>query len=191
MPRTYYEIEVTARQLTGLLVLLALLLMVAFALGYGAAWSVLSGGAAPTPSAVAVAPTPVPETVVPTATAAPRPSPSVTVVPTRAPTVPPTPTSGPAVAPTSRPAAPTAASRDGFWVQVLAVRTESAVREAQGRLEQLGFPRDHQWIVSASAAGGDTLYKVRIGPFPDRDSADRVVRRMASSEFPDAWVVTP
>jgi cell division septation protein DedD len=97
----------------------------------------------------------------------------------------------PTRAPTRPPATVAPPSREGFWVQVLAVRTESAVREARRKLEELGFPRDHQWVVAVAAAGGDTLYKLRVGPFPDRDSADRVVRRMAAEDFPDAWVVTP
>ena len=188
MGRTYYEIEVTARQLTGLLVLLAVLLMVAFVLGYGAAWSVFSARPGPAPAPIAEAtPTAVAEVVVPTPTEPPRLSAAERPTPTAETTAAPEPTR----APTRPPATPAPPSREGFWVQVLAVRTESAVREARAKLDGLGFPRDHQWVAAAPTAGGDTLYKVRVGPFPDRNSADRVVRRMAAADFPDAWVVTP
>ena len=44
MSPTYYQIELSARMLTVLLVALALLLVLAFAFGYGAAWSVLKAG---------------------------------------------------------------------------------------------------------------------------------------------------
>jgi len=188
MGRTYYEIEVTARQLTGLLILLAVLLVVAFVLGYGAAWSVLSDRAGPAPSpAVAATPTALAEVIVPTPAGPPRPSTLGAPEPTAVATVAPQPTRPP----TRPPATAAPPSREGFWVQVLAVRAEATVRDARAKLEGLGFPRDHQWVVAAKTAGDDTLYKVRIGPFPDRISADRVVRRMAAADFPDAWVVTP
>ena len=44
MRASYYVIELSKRWLTVLLVALALVMVLAFALGYGAAWSVLSGG---------------------------------------------------------------------------------------------------------------------------------------------------
>ncbi len=47
MSRSYYVIELTARWLTVLLVGLALLMVVAFGLGYGAALSVSADGSAP------------------------------------------------------------------------------------------------------------------------------------------------
>ena len=42
MSRSYYVIELSARWLTVLLIALALIMGIAFALGYGAAWSVLT-----------------------------------------------------------------------------------------------------------------------------------------------------
>ena len=73
MAPTYYVIELTARWLTVLLVALALVMVLAFVFGYGAAWSVLSAGppgtetmvselgATPTPTLVEVEITEVPE----------------------------------------------------------------------------------------------------------------------------------
>lgn len=192
MSRTYYVIELTARWLTVLVVGLALLLVLAFALGYGAAWSVLGSRApapatllvaAPTPTvtAVYVAPTPpatVPPTAPPAAAATATPSP----VPRR-----PTATPRPAATPTA-----TATVVDaGLWVQVLASARPESVAEARSKLDRLGFPTDHQQVAEATVAGGNVLYKVRVGPFPDRESAERVVRRMQAEGFPDAWVVTP
>ena len=188
MAQSYYVIELSKRWLTVLLVALALVMVFAFALGYGAAWSVLSEGpkappivvsaaaATPTPTAVEVviaatgvpAPTTVEE---PTATPRPAPSPIKTVVP---------------------PALPTRAVADSaFHVQVLASSHRATVDEARPKLERLGFPRDHQQVVTTTVAGGGVLYKLRIGPFPDRASADRVAQRMRASGYSDAWVVSP
>jgi cell division septation protein DedD len=103
----------------------------------------------------------------------------------------PTPTAVPATA-TQRPAVPTAApAATEFWVQVLASGNRQNIDSARTKLEENGFPRANQNIVQARVAGGNVLYKLRVGPFPDRASADRVMVRMQRSGFPDAWVVSP
>ena len=67
MSRSYYVIELSARWLTVLLVALALVMVLAFALGYGAAWSVLSSEKPrPAVAAATVSPTDIPEVVIPT-----------------------------------------------------------------------------------------------------------------------------
>jgi len=115
----------------------------------------------------------------PLSTATPRPAPP-TVVP---------PTAPPATA-TPKPR-PTAAPDDGFWVQILASSRSDTIDEARGKVVDLGFDRDHQWVVRTEVAGGNELLKLRVGPFPDRESADRVVQRMRAAGYPDAWVVVP
>lgn len=214
MSRTYYVIELTAGWLAVLLVVLAVLMVLAFAGGYGAAWSVLRGDLEHSPAAEAGDPasametvdveSPDPEGVVtsvatpvpaePTVTPAPgfaRPQPSPTAQSVR-------PTSTPKPAATAPPVpAPTAvvsdepASDGVFWVQVLASGSMSAIEKARGRLQESGFPNENHKIVRAQVAGGTTLLKLRIGPFPDRASADRVMLRMQRAGFPDAWVVKP
>lgn len=217
MSRTYYVIELTAGWLAVLLVVLAVLMVLAFAGGYGAAWSVLGGEPEYSPVAEAGdrasametvdVESPDPEGIVPsvatpvpaepTVTPAPgfaRPQPSPTAQSAR-----PTPTPKPAA--TARPTvavpAPTAVVSDGpasdgvFWVQVLASGSMSAIERARGRLEESGFPNENHKIVRTRVAGGTTLLKLRIGPFPDRASADRVMLRMQRAGFPDAWVVKP
>lgn len=202
MSRTYYVIELTARWLAVLVLGLAVLLVLAFALGYGAAWSVLAGHA-PSPAAAPGVATPTPTVtavfVVPTApptastTAAAPPAATATAIPATATPAatatrrPPTATPRPPATPTPTPQVVDA----GLWVQVLATGRPESVTEARTRLERLGFPPDHQQVAEAEVAGGNVLYKVRVGPFPDRESAERVVRRMQADGFPDAWVVTP
>jgi hypothetical protein len=65
------------------------------------------------------------------------------------------------------------------------------VGEARTKLDGLGFPRDHQHLIRVEEGGSPVLFKLRIGPFPDRASADRVAKRMSEAGFPDAWVVAP
>ena len=193
MSRSYYVIELSARWLTVLLVALALLMVTAFSLGYGAAWSVKSAQSGP---AVEGSPTPVVMTEVvldptvpepqpsptgPAATATPRPLPPTVVPPTR---VPATPT--PKVEPS-----PTVAPNSDFWVQVMASSKETTIAEARTKLVGLGFDLDHQRVVHSPVAGGNELIKLRVGPFPNRASADRVLQRMRAADFPDAWVVVP
>ncbi len=72
MSRSYYVIELSARWLTVLLIALALVMVVAFALGYGAAWSVLTAeqpAGEMTALQAATTPTEIPEVVIPTAIA--------------------------------------------------------------------------------------------------------------------------
>jgi cell division septation protein DedD len=189
MSRSYYVIELSARWLTVLLLALAVLMVLAFGLGYGAAWSVVSNDASdpatPTPTPLVTTEIlPEPTAPVPTRTrapATPRPKPPTAVPPTE---VPATPTPEAKTRPTERP-------DDGFWVQVMASAKEATIAEAGTRLVGLGFDRAHQKVVRSEVAGGNELIKLRVGPFPDRASADRVLQRMRAADFPDAWVVVP
>lgn len=204
MARTYYQIELSARQLTALLVIIAMLMVAAFALGYAAAWSMLGSEgahgmaavpAAATPVATAipevVIPTPTPEAAVSVATPLPVEEPAT---PIARPTVRPTAVPPARPTPTARPAATTGSSvapEARFWVQILAGRRREGLRSAQRRLAKIGFPPTHQRVVRSHTATGNVLFKLRVGPFPDRESAERVKLRMHSEGFPDAWVVTP
>ena len=186
MSRSYYVIELSARWLTVLLIALALVMVVAFALGYGAAWSVLTAEQKPaelTALQAAATPTEIPEVVIPTvvAEATEVPIPTATATATQAPPEP-TPTTPP---PTATPAI------TDFFVQVLASSRNESVEAARTRLEDLGFAREHQHLITVQDPGSPTLYKLRLGPFPDRSSADRVSQRMSAAGFPDAWVVVP
>lgn len=186
MSRSYYVIELSARWLTVLLVALALVMVVAFALGYGAAWSVLTAeqpAGEMTALQAAATPTEIPEVVIPTAIADATARPAATATPTATPR-PPAPT------PTTPPPTATPATTD-FFVQVLASSRSASVEAARTKLEGLGFPRENQHLITVQDAGSPILYKLRLGPFPDRGSADRVAQRMSAAGFPDAWVVAP
>jgi cell division septation protein DedD len=192
MSRSYYVIELTARWLTALLVGLALLMVIAFCLGYGAAFSVHAKGSAPITE---MSPTPVVMTEVVLDATPPQPGQTPTLPVATATARPMPPTQGPATVtpkpkPTEKPR-PTEKPAEGFWVQVLASSKEASIEGARTKLVDLGFDRDYHEVVRSEVAGGDTLFKLRIGPFPNRESADRVLQRMQSAGFPDAWVVGP
>ena len=206
MSKTYYVIELTPKWLAILLVGLAALLVVAFAGGYGAAWSTLGGttvanaedsgrGEEDVAEVEVVAPegseivaseatpdppkptvTPIVEKVEATPTPLAQPEPTATPEPTAVPTV-------AVVKPTSR--------VQGFKVQVLASTRIQAIEKARRQLVDAGFPNSEHEVVETRVAGGGILLKLRIGPFPDHESAERVMRRMQAAGFPDAWVVRP
>ena len=188
MAPSYYVIELTGRWLTILLAALALVMVLAFAFGYGAAWSVLSDrpAALPAPLAAGAAtatPTPA-EMVIPAAAQDPTPKAVATRTPTETP-VPAKPT------PKPKPTKAAAPVTEGFWVQVLARSSPDALEPARRKLTELKFPRDRQAVVTGPDPEGNELFRLRVGPFPDRTSADRVVQRMDASGFPGAWVVAP
>jgi cell division protein FtsN len=207
MAKTYYVIELTPRWLAATIIAMAALVVGAFALGYGAGSGSDRGprpavgpasGVVPSPTVAEVEVDDPQEDPVVTSVATPMPmEPTLTPPPGWKPSVatptvvPPTPTTVPATA-TQRPAVPTAApAATEFWVQVLASGNRQNIDSARTKLEENGFPRANQNIVQARVAGGNVLYKLRVGPFPDRASADRVMVRMQRSGFPDAWVVSP
>jgi cell division septation protein DedD len=187
MAPSYYVIELTARWLTILLVALALVMVLAFAFGYGAAWSVLGAHeSGPEPAGLAaVTATPTPMEVV---IGDPPEQPTARPVPTR----PPTPTLLPPTAtPEPVPTRATAESSEAFWVQVLASEHQDNIERARTRLAEAGFTKERQRVVTESTASGNELYRLRVGPFPDRPSAERVQQRVKASGFLDAWVVAP
>lgn len=194
MTKSYYVIELTARWLTVLVVALAVLMVLAFGLGYGAAWSVL---AADPPPPAKPTPTPLVTTeILPEPTgielpSTPTPVPATATAPRPATATPAPPTAPPATATATPRPRPTEAEVSGFLVQVMASAHGETIDAARSRLAELGFDREHQQVVETEVAGGNELFKLRVGPFPDRESADRVVARMQAAGFPDAWVVVP
>ncbi len=196
MRPSYFVIELSARWLIALVVALALSLIMAFAFGYGAAYSVLSTPIDEQPDTVVTATTPTPtpieervgttptpkQNIQPTATSTPKPKKQPTATPTkkRAP---------PAATATVRPAPKPGAAE--FYVQIIAGSVRKSLGPTERKLSELGFDSNRQQIIVSTLGNGNKLYKLRIGPFPNRESADRVALRMHSSGFKDAWVVVP
>ena len=204
MAPSYYVIELTARWLAALLVALALVMILAFVFGYGAAWSVLehearpplpatagrsAGTPTPTPVEVRVAPAGPTPSATPWLAASATPEPAPTATPEPVPTAAPEPEA--TATPRPRPTAPPTETAEGYWVQVLASSSPDTVAKAQATLQKQGFTADRQLVVRGEDSQGNELLKLRVGPFPDHASADRVAKRMQGSGFSGAWVVAP
>lgn len=113
-------------------------------------------------------------------TGAPAPS------PTPSPTEPSSPTPEPTVAPLpARSPVPTAEVAVGLWVQLGSLSQAQQGEGLRVRAVAMGFTPE-QVVVLRSAEG---RFLVRVGPFPDRESAGRVVARLRTQGFPDAFVV--
>lgn len=179
MSRRYFEIVITARQLALLIGAVVVLLLVAFGLGVSVGWQepVTVAGGAPGPTPLPTAPF----------FAAPEPLAVPTAVPT--PAVAP-PTKAPARLTATRlpaqPGRPAAAAPAGAvrWVQIAVVSQAASASDTRNLLVSLGYRRDQ---VVVEEIGG--RFRVRLGPFPDDESARRVASRLEASGFAGTFVV--
>lgn len=94
-----------------------------------------------------------------------------------------------AVAPPSPPSPPAqpaaAASGDGgFTVQVTALKNRSEADVIANRLQGRGYKA----YVVAPTAGGQVIYKVRVGMDMQRAEAEKVMRRLQSEEKFKPWI---
>lgn len=149
------------------------------------------------------------EVVAPAATPAPAPAAEVAKAappPTPAPPPPPTPVPAPAVAatperttaaepaakqaaakqaapePPARPAS--AAAADGFTVQVTALKSRADAEQIAERLQSRGY----RAYVVAPDAGGQVIYKVRVGMNLPRPEAEQVMARLKAEEKFQPWI---
>ncbi|HUK12670.1 MAG TPA: SPOR domain-containing protein [Thermoanaerobaculaceae bacterium] len=217
----YFEIIITGRQLAWLVAGVLVLIGAAFGLGVAVRWfepapprefiaappptiaparpaAAEAASATPTPSVAALlagtpAPLPSGSAAAPAPTALPPATPTVqaagsAAVPTRV-VVPPSPAASPAapvlaVAPAALPAAERPAGR---WVQVTAVSRREQADGVRTRAIALGFTAE-QVVVQPAPAG---KFRVRVGPFPDMESAARVAARLQAQGFKGAFVARP
>jgi cell division protein FtsN len=176
LPR-YFEIIITGRQLAALVVGVVLAIAVAFGLGAG----VRKLQPAPQQMA-AVAP------AVPTPVWQPTPPAMPTAAPTPQVVAAPLPTFAPSPVATERPraAAPAAAAKAApRWVQVAALGKFEQAEGVRNRVVALGYTT--RQVLVQTAPGGK--FRVRVGPFPDVESAGRVAARLRAEGFGGAFVV--
>jgi cell division septation protein DedD len=121
---------------------------------------------APPPTAAAAAPVPPPAVV------ASRDVPQDAPAPKAAP---------PAAPPSS---APAPAEDGGFTVQVTALKNKPEADAIAQRLQTRGYKA----YVVAPAAGGQVIYKVRVGVNMQRQEADKVMRRLQNEEKFKPWI---
>jgi DedD protein len=140
-------------------------------------------GAAPPPKRADDRPAPAPEPKV-TEPAAPVAEPAQPVAEPAAATPPPVPLASPepkppaeATAPPPRPV-PAPAQKDGkVAVQVAALSTLAAAEELQVLLIKDGFTA---YVMPVTTVSG-VVHRVRVGPYPNRDEAQRAVERLKSA----------
>jgi cell division protein FtsN len=184
--RRYYELVLSGGQLFSLLAGIALLLLLAFTAGVAVGLlerpsERAAPVAAPTPPLPTFSPTPVVQALAPSF---PEPTPSPLPSPTPEPTPPPTPTPAPTASPTPRVPAKGAAE---VWVQVAALGSRGDAEGVRHRVVALGFRPEQVKVLPLSSG----KYRVRVGPFPDRESGGRVLARLRQAGFPQAFMVSP
>ncbi|MCP4660624.1 MAG: SPOR domain-containing protein [bacterium] len=105
-------------------------------------------------------------------------SPSAATTPPATSTPPPEPPPSPPAQSTSpRP-------MEGFVVQVFSTRDEARARQLLGRLESGGY----EAFLLAVEINGQTMYRVRIGPFPERSQAEATCDKVNTQYRLDTWV---
>jgi DedD protein len=192
-PRTHYQVSFTSRQALSLFVGLLAALAVAYFFGL---MTGLSGGEAPqaatvpapvaeeTPAVLAAGEDreafPIPVTAVPAAPGSAPPS-TVQVFEDGEGETPARPTVRPAAAAPS----PRASSAGAFRVQVISVSSREEADAEARKLSRRGFSAR---VESASGPRGP-IYRVRVGPFPSREEAERAMQRLAAEGRRDAWIV--
>ncbi len=87
----------------------------------------------------------------------------------------------PAAAPT---AAPTPASTGGFTVQVTALKARADADAIAERLQSRGY----RAYVVAPEAGGQVIYKVRVGMNMERPEAEQIMTRLKTEEKFQPWI---
>jgi cell division protein FtsN len=197
VPGKYFEIIVSGRQLAAFVAAVAVLILGCFGLGVVVG---LQQPAPPLPEPVQVAdltstaptfpapafepyPSPAPAATLPPIPLEAAPPPTADAVAATQAPEPPVPT---AVPPTPTVPAPTAApALAGRWVQVAALSRKDQADGVRTRVMAAGYTGGQVVVLPASAG----TYRVRLGPFPDEESAKRVAARLKAGDFPGAFVV--
>ena len=197
MPGKYFEIIVSGRQLAAFVAGVGVLILGGFGLGVVVG---LQEPAPPLRESVPVADltSTAPTFPAPAFEPYPSPAPAATLPPIPLEAAPP-PTSDAAAAtqvpeppvptpvpPTPTVPAPTAAPAPaGRWVQVAALSRKDQAEGVRTRVMAAGYTAGQVVVLPASAG----KYRVRLGPFPDEESAKRVAARLTAGDFPGAFVV--
>jgi len=197
VPGKYFEIIVSGRQLAWFVAAVAVLILGCFGLGVIVG---LQQAAPAPPEPVPVAdltstapafrtpafepyPSPAPAATLPPIPLGAAPPPTADAAPATQVPEPPLPT---VVPPTPTVAVPTAApALLGRWVQVAALSRKDQADGVRTRVMAAGYTAGQVVVLPASAG----KYRVRLGPFPDEESAKRVAARLTAGDFPGAFVV--
>ena len=82
---------------------------------------------------------------------------------------------------------PPEAAVSAFWVQALSANSEKEAHAKRDRLAAHGFPST---VVPGPGPHG-RVYRVRVGPFPNRDEAQKAASKLKAREKLEPWIVPP
>jgi DedD protein len=95
------------------------------------------------------------------------------------------PSSPAAARPAEKPAVlPRSGKTGGFFVQVISTASKAEAARVKSRLSA----RKYKASVSPVDSKKGKLYRVRVGPYPDREQAKKVAAKISSEEKFSAWV---
>jgi rare lipoprotein A len=87
----------------------------------------------------------------------------------------------------ARPVAGSSAAPHGYLLQIGAFTARERADRLRRALDEAGSPA----MISEALVGGAPLYRVRVGPFPDRSAADAAARRLAARGYASVLVTDP
>ena len=73
----------------------------------------------------------------------------------------------------------------GFTVQVTALRARETAQQIASSLRGKGFPA---YVVDPAEDAPVALFRVRVGPYPDRSDAEHILQRLESEEQFKPWI---
>ena len=85
------------------------------------------------------------------------------------------------------PAAAPAAGEETFVIQVFSSRDEDQARRLVTRLKEAGF----EAFLSPLETDRVTMYRVRLGPYPDRARAEGIATQVRDRFKVDTWITSP
>jgi cell division septation protein DedD len=80
---------------------------------------------------------------------------------------------------------PAATSRDGWVVQLVALRDRQTANSIVQRLSGKGYPA---FLVSPAPGAPAPVFKVQVGRYADRDQAEQIRRRLEKEEQFKPWI---
>jgi DedD protein len=72
-----------------------------------------------------------------------------------------------------------------FSVQIISTTAKSEAARWKDRLSKKGF---HVSVVRVDTSKGER-FRVRVGPYPDREKANRALAQLAADEHVKGWIV--
>ena len=87
--------------------------------------------------------------------------------------------------PEKRERIPTTSARDGWVVQIAALRDRQTANAIVQRLSGKGYPA---FLVSPSAGAPAPVFKVQVGRYADKEQAEQIRRRLEKEEQFKPWI---